>query len=226
MRKLILIISVLALSNGLMAQSMHYPLADEKLMHYGGMLGVNIPSYILRPESIYSPSMGYGLVIGGYVDVRLSQHLNLRVSPNINFNYINIRQQSGDSCNVLVMPIALPVHLKWSAERKMNYRPYVVVGGGVSYDMNTIDEEKKKVLTKKFNYFVEGGFGCDFYTKWCRCSPELKYQLGFNDMLAPKNEDGSWGEDWMPDNNDFSYMNTLNKMLYHQVSLVIHFGSL
>lgn len=226
MRKLILIISILALSNSLMAQKMHHPLSDSQLMHYGGFIGVNIPSYIIQPETFYTPTVGYGLAIGGYVDVRLAEHLNLRLSPSINFNNMNVRKVSNDSINVLIMPISVPLHLKWSAERKMNYRPYVVVGGGISYDFNTIDEDTKKVLTKKFNYFVEGGFGCDFYTKWFRCSPELKYQIGFNNMLADKNKDGSWGNDWTPAENDFSYMNSLTKMLYHQVSLIINFGSL
>ena len=81
-------------------------------------------------------------------------------------------------------------------------------------------------MTKKLNYFVEGGFGCDFYNKWFRCSPEIKYQLGFNNMIAPKNEEDNWGDNWSPAEDDKSYMEGIEKMLFHQVSLIIHFGSI
>jgi hypothetical protein len=81
-------------------------------------------------------------------------------------------------------------------------------------------------LTKKLNYFVEGGFGCDFYNKWFRCSPEIKYQLGFNNMIAPKNEGDNWGDNWSPAEDDKSYMEGIEKMIFHQVSLIIHFGSI
>ncbi|MBR2936720.1 MAG: PorT family protein [Paludibacteraceae bacterium] len=226
MRKILLIICVLCLSGNIWAQRTNHPLSDDKLMHYGGFLGVNIPSYSIRPENFYAPAVGYGLTLGGYVDVRLAKYLNLRLCPSINFNTINIKQLDKDSVNMLVMPFAVPLQLKWSAERKVNYRPFVMVGGGVSFDFNTVDEDKKKILTKKLNYFVEGGFGCDFYTKWFRCSPEIKYQLGFNNMLAEQNEDGSWGNNWTPAESDKSYMEGLEKLIYHQVSLIIHFGSL
>lgn len=209
-----------------MAQIINHPMSDDKLMHYGGFLGINIPSYIIQPDRFYAPTIGYGLAIGGYVDVRLASFLNLCVSPAINFNTLNVKQSQRDSVNMLIMPISLPVHLKWSADRKDNYRPFVVIGGGISFDLNTINEDNKKILTKKLNYFVEGGFGCDFYNKWFRCSPEIKYQLGFNNMIAPKNEEGNWGENWSPAEDDKSYMEGIEKMLFHQVSLIIHFGSI
>ena len=232
MRKLLLIISIVLLNCTLVAQKMNHPLSDDKLMHYGGFVGMNFPSYIIDFDDnlvdIIQPHIGYGLIIGGYVDVRLSKHLNLKLSPSINFNTTNIQKiQHTDTSKteLLTMPISIPLQLKWSAERETNYRPFVIVGGGVSFDMNNPDEEKK-IYTKTINYFVEGGFGCDFYTKWFRCSPEIKYQIGFNDMLLPEEKWGNEGYGWTPPENDYTYINSIKSLLFHQISLIINFGSL
>lgn len=238
MKRLLLIINIVLLSCNLMAQTMNHPLSDDKLMHYGGFVGVNFPSYIIdfdeSKADVIQPKIGYGLVIGGYVDVRLCRYLNLKLSPSINFNTANIQkiqqiqktqQTDTNQTELLTMPISIPLELKWSAEREKNYRPFVIVGGGVSFDMNHTDEGKK-IFTKAINYFVEGGFGCDFYTKWFRCSPEIKYQIGFNDMCMPKDEWGNEGYGWAPDDNDYSYIDSIERLLFHQISLIINFGSL
>ena len=35
------------------------------------------------------------------------------------------------------------------------------------------------------DYFVEFGGGCTIYLKYFRLSPEIKYSLGFNNVLEP-----------------------------------------
>lgn len=229
MRKVLLIIGLMMACCSMHAadRKENHPYSDDNVMHYGGFIGVNLPSYIVRPQEMFTtPHVGYGLTIGGYVDVRMGKYLNLRVSPSYNANFLNIRRIGVDSINSLVMPFAIPLHIKWSAKRIGNYKPYLIGGGGVSFDFNAFDEEKKELLTKKMNYFAEVGLGCDFFSKWFRCSPELRYQFGFNNMLMPQNEDGTWGDNgWKPSKNE-AYMQNLEQMLYHQVSIVFNFGSL
>lgn len=224
MRKVLLIIALAACCSMFAQTKEHHPYSDDKLLHYGGFIGVNLPSYIAQPDNFYTPKIGYGLAIGGFVDVRMGKYLNLRVSPSYNANYINIKEGTDnstgvkankkDSINTLAMPFSIPLHIKWSAKRIGNYRPYLLGGGGVSFDFNTFDEEEKDILTKKMNYFAEIGLGCDFYTKWFRCSPEIKYQLGFNNMLSKKHA------------TDGKHMHELEKLTYHQISIVFNFGSL
>ena len=72
---------------------------------------------------------------------------------------------------------------RWSAEREVNYRPYVIAGGGISYDV--MRDKDKVILPKPFDCFVEVGFGCDFYFRWCKCCPEIRYRIGFLDVLTP-----------------------------------------
>ena len=227
MKKYLLIISALLLSWSTMAQKENHPFSDDKLLHFGGFIGVNFPSYIIEsPNDIISvPNVGYGLSIGGYVDLRLCRYLTIQVNPSINFNTITLQHDTTSTTEQLTMPISIPLHLKWAAERETNYRPYIIVGGGVSFDMNNPDENKK-VYTKTTNYFVDGGFGCDCYTKWFRCSPEIKYQIGFNNMVLPEEKWGENGHGWVPPENDYQYMDNIGRMLYHQISLIINFGSL
>ena len=230
MRKVLLIIGLLVAFSGVYAQKkMLHVLSDDKLMHYGGFIGVNMPSYLIQPENIYSPSVGGGVSIGGYVDLRMCKYLNLRFCPSYNANFITVQAIRPDTIHntqTMVMPISLPLYIKWSAKRKWNYCPYVLGGGGVSFDISAKSKANKNILTKNFDYFAVVGLGCDFYNKWFRCSPEIKYQFGFNNLLAEDNKDGTWGKDgWSPHNEKY-YMQTLKELGYHQISIVFNFGSL
>lgn len=227
MRKILFILGLALACSNMHAQKMLHTLSDDQLLHYGGFIGFNIPSYIVQPEEIYTPKVGFGVKIGGYVDLRVSKHLNLRVCPAFNANFINLQTITSDTIieQLQVMPIEIPLYLKWSAERKGNYRPYVLGGGGLSCDISAFGEEESNILVNRIDYFAALGLGCDFYTEWFRCCPEIRYQIGFNNMLAEKNGD-SWGKNgWTPHENPI-FMQKLEKLIYHQVSIVFNFGSL
>jgi hypothetical protein len=77
----------------------------------------------------------------------------------------------------------LPIYLKYSSERKGNFRPYLIWGGGISIDLGTNTEDP--VLLKPVDYYTEFGVGCDIYFSFFKLCPELKYSVGFNDMFVP-----------------------------------------
>lgn len=138
-----------------------------------------------------------GFSVGFIADVRLCRYLNLRLIPQLHFSdreftykYETIDDQGnrveGDETfksTLLGIPIAIPIELKWSAERYGNYRPYCTIGGGVSY--NCLEDRKKPLIPKRLDYFMEIGAGCDFYFSWFKFCPQIKYQLGFAN-LAPE----------------------------------------
>jgi hypothetical protein len=215
MRKILFILGLALACSNMHAQKILHPLSDDKLMHYGGFIGVNLPSYIVRPETVYSPTLGFGVTFGGYVDVKLSRYLNFRLCPNYNINFVSINTKSDtDIYRAKFMPISIPAYLKWSAERKGNYKPYLLAGGGFSVDAEAFKkEEKKNIFTKKMIYFAEIGLGCDYYTNWFRGAPEIKYQISLNNIVDPMNS--AEGK-----------IKNISKLHYHQISLIFNFGSL
>ena len=166
---------------------MNRPYVDDKLFHFGFQLGVNFSSFIiqdselplafdpLHPEQtdIYHARVS-GVLPGFHVafigDLRLCKFLNLRFCPGMQFSSrtISYRTESGNpvrtvdgkygsSIDVLAIPVYMPLYLKWSAQREGNYRPYVIAGGGVSFNVSR--DRDKPVLMNLMDYFCEVASG-------------------------------------------------------------------
>lgn len=206
------------------------PYIDDKTVHFGFSLGLNFmhftvdESLLSLDDEIYHArvkDMMPGFSVGFITDVRLSRHLNFRCTPTLHFGMrtLTYKTESGSVGNlktdVLSLPISVPIYLKWSAEREVNYRPYLIAGGGVSFDFGT--DKKRPILQKGFDYFVEVGFGCDFYFPWFKLCPQLTYSIGFNNVLTPVSQRPE-----LPIQDAF-YTNALNKLLNRQLTLTFNF---
>lgn len=206
------------------------PYIDDKLVHFGFSLGVNFmhftPTETLQPldGEIYHArvaSMMPGFSVGFITDLRLSRHLNLRCTPTLHFGMrtLSYKTESGSVKNlqtdVLSLPISIPLYLKWSAEREVNYRPYLIAGGGVSFDFG--GDKNRPILQKPFDYFVEVGFGCDLYFQWFKLCPQLTYSIGFNNILTPAD-----GRTELPVQDEF-YTRALSRLLSRQLTLTFNF---
>lgn len=212
------------------AMAQNRPYIDDKTVHFGFSLGMNFMHYsvaeslVPQDEEIYHArvsSMLPGFSVGFITDVRLSRHLNFRCTPTLHFGMRTITYKTGSGSvnnlktDVLSLPISVPIYLKWSAEREVNYRPYLLAGGGVSFDFGT--DKKRPILQKPFDYFVEVGFGCDFYLPWFKLCPQLTYSIGFNNVLTPADKRAE-----LPVQDTF-YANALNKLLNRQITLTFNF---
>lgn len=183
------------------------PYVDEKRVHFGFSLGMNLMSFGVTDSEeeingeVYHARVSNlmpGFSVGFITDVRLSRHLNLRCTPALHFgsrtlSYIAESGHevhgsfgNGDKTDMLSMPISVPLYLKWSAEREGNYRPYLIGGGGVSYNVSR--DPERPVYLKGLDYFVEVGFGTDLYLEWFKLCPEIKCQIGFANILTPLEE--------------------------------------
>lgn len=166
------------------------PYVDDKLIHFGFSLGFNAMDFGVTPasDSINArvSTLKPGFSVGIISDLRISRYLNLRFTPTLHFGerQLNYYPKSGlDSTNITSIPITLPIYLKYSSERKGNYRPYLICGGGLAIDLAT--NKENPVLLKPFNFFTEFGVGCDIYFSFFKLSPELKYSIGINDVFVP-----------------------------------------
>ena len=203
------------------------PYVDDNIKHIVYFLGIDFPAYGIQPFSAENdnlvPAVGWGLTIGLGVDYRLGRYFNLRFIPSVSFESRNIVGRTKDADGNIYgegiftkddsgkelermnkklpigsTPISLPVHVKWSAERDENFRPYVVAGAGISLDLWA----KKKIPfmpfhPHMFDVFADVGFGCDFYFPWFKLCPELRYRIGFMNMNTSEKYHESIG-DWKP----------------------------
>lgn len=207
------------------------PYVDDKLLHFGFSIGINFMDYGTRgaleaPDgveyAVRTKNMLPGFSVGLVSDLRLCRYLNLRFCPAFHFGQktltyhpINQENMTNKRTEVLSLPLTVPLYLKWSAEREMNYRPYLIGGGGISFDFGP--DKKRPILQRRLDYFVEVGFGVDFYFSWFKLCPQLTYSIGFNNVLVPVAE--------RPDvpKTDQWYTNALDKLISHQINLTFNF---
>lgn len=223
------------MTSGVAKAQMNNPYVDDKRVHFGFSLGLNLMSYgitdseqIIDGELYHARVSGLmpGFQVGFIADVKLCRNLNLRFTPGLEFSSRTITYTTesghqvkspnfGSKIDLLSIPITIPVYLKYSAHREKNYRPYVIVGGGASYNVSR--DKEKPVLTKPWDYFVAVGAGVDLYFRWFKFCPEIKYQIGFADLLTPVDQRPE-----LPVQDQF-YTNALKRITSRMLTITFNF---
>lgn len=169
-----------------------------------------------------------GFSVGFIMDLRLCQYLNLRFTPTLHFSNRTIAYQShsgrpvkgspghGSTAEVLSLPIDIPLYLKFSAKREKNYRPYVLAGGGFSYNVSR--DKEKVIMLNAPDWFVGIGFGVDIYLPWFKLAPEIRYQIGFQDAL-----DHNVNKREGLQKPDFFYTESISRLSNHMVTISFNF---
>lgn len=219
------------------------PYVDDKLFHFGFQLGLNFASFgvtdseipianpITGKTEIYHArvsSLLPGFHVGFISDLRLCKYLDLRFCPGMQFSSRSLTYKTesgnpvegtpgkyGKNIDVLAMPVYLPLYLKWSASREGNYRPYLIGGGGFSFNVSR--DREKPVLLNLMDYFCEVGFGVDLYFRWFKFCPEITYRIGFANQLAPS----SGRNELSP--QDIFYTDAISRLTSHCVCLTFNF---
>lgn len=234
--KKLFVILLIALSSLSAKAQMNNPYVDDKIVHFGFSLGMNFMSYgvqeseeVINGEVYHArvSSMMPGFSVGFITDLRMTRHLSLRFTPALHFGQRTLSYKTesgaevrgsegnGNRAEVLSLPLDVPLYIKWSAEREKNYRPYVIVGGGVSFDFG--GQKERVIYQKNFDYFAAVGFGCDFYFRWFKLCPEIKYHLGFNNVLTPVEARPQMSE------MDAFYTNALSSLRNQMISITFNF---
>ena len=182
-------------------------------------------------------SPGYGIRIGGIFDLRLCKYLNLRCTPGFEWLTRTIEYKSASGkysiagttkknfVDVASFSVDIPLFLKFSAERAANFRPYVIAGGGVSFNINY--DKKAYILLDKMDAFCQVGFGCDLYFRWFKLCPELTYRIGFLNQLAPLSAHITNNKNTEADLRTISevrpYVNSIDRMINQSICLTFNF---
>ena len=139
-----------------------------------------------------------GFDINAIIDYRIKQQWNLRALPGISFGERHL-EFFDDNTNELLHTmkmssnyIELPIHLKFSAKRHSNMRPYVFAGVNGRYNLSGGSDIKGSVFfgINNVEAFGEFGFGFEFYLVYFKFSIEAKFSTGVANVLTKGATDG------------------------------------
>ena len=163
------------------------PYVDDKPLHFGYALGLNFMDFAVVPADINKDvsvtAVAPGFSVGAISDLRLNRYFNLRFTPTLMLSQRTLNYKNYDPAQILSVPLYLPMYIKYSSERKDNYRPYVLAGGGLWMDWGR--NKERAVLLNPFDALVEAGVGCDLYFPFFKLSPVLKFAVGVSNVITP-----------------------------------------
>jgi hypothetical protein len=133
-----------------------------------------------------------GFSVGVTADMRLSNHLNLRLSPTMHFGAKHLTLHNLTQLSPEGIPheehqdmkntyISIPLDLKFSAQRWNNYRPYLIAG--INQMINLTGKDQEYIRLKKSDTMIEIGMGCDLYLPFFKLIPEIKFCYSLIDAL-------------------------------------------
>jgi hypothetical protein len=209
---LVLVLLALILGSPLYAQVarvQNKPGYDYKWIHFGFMVGINTMDFrFTRPPEgsttpylfadISSPSPGFQVSIVS--DLRLGDRFSLRFLPGITFGarevsfYEKISETQSELIKRTIVEsnyLDFPLLLKYKSWRVNNYRPYLVGGFSVRYDMarKPYEPDFNPIQLNRLDFFLELGFGIDFFLQYFKFAPEIKVSAGFMDVQKAGNTD-------------------------------------
>ncbi len=204
-RAKIILFGFLLMAHAMHAQSFKWarrnnPNYDDRRLTYGFLIGLHTTAYQIEySDSIVSPTdtvhsvIPYwrpGFSLGFIVNYRLSEFLDLRLTPEVAFyehklryNYINgIFEEE----LVETTMVEFPLLLKYKSMRRGNIRMYMIGGvkpGIEASGKKEIQNSTKSLEVKNFNLNLEAGIGFDLYFPLFKFSPEIRFSKGVIDVL-------------------------------------------
>ena len=185
------------------------PYIDLRPMHFGIHVGMNLQDIEfvnMGPQTVTlddgtvmqqtivmdADRWNAGFSVGVLADLRLSDHLNLRITPTMHFGAKHLtfhnltdldpegfpHEETQDMKNTY---ISFPVDVKFSAQRWNNYRPYLIAG--VNPMINLTGKDQDFIQLKRMDTFLEVGLGCDLYLPFFKLIPELKFCYSLTNAL-------------------------------------------
>jgi hypothetical protein len=157
--------------------------------------------------------------VGILGELFLTKHLALRLIPTMHFGtknvtFRNAKNNERQYQSIKSTYISLPLDLKFSAERFNNYRPYAMIGVNPMVDLTV--KKQKQLLLKRFDCYLEVGFGCDFYSPWFKFIPEVKFCYGLMNIIDKDRSD-------VTDNSQLIFTQSVDKGRSKMIVLTFYF---
>ncbi|PYF72532.1 type IX secretion/gliding motility protein PorT/SprT [Pedobacter nutrimenti] len=169
-----------------------------------------------------SPGFGIGFVVNS----RISDHVDVRLTPSLVFNdrLLQYTYQTPvpqfayefKEQKVQATMVDIPLGIKLKSDRRNNFRAYLI--GNIKYSMDISSAKKtndeanaaieKLLKNQKSFWSYETGIGFDLYFEYFKMSPEIKYSSSFNSILKQ-------------DHN--AYSSPLDKLMLRHVTFSLYF---
>lgn len=181
---------------------------DDKPLHFGFSLGVNLMDFDITPSQTYLEQDGYfpevsvlnpGINIQTVINLRPAKYIDLRFLPGVSFgqrsvhyydykdNTEPINEEIGEIQRLQSSFLEFPLLAKLKGDRLNNVRPYVIGGLNYRYDLAGKKEypesENIYLRLKRSDLYYEAGAGLDFYLPFFKLSVEIKTSRGLRDVL-------------------------------------------
>jgi len=189
------------------------PQFDDRFVHYGYFVGVNNYFFDFNydldyyrtdflPDIEVTPSTGF--TIGLIGDMRINQFMNLRLEPGLYYTQRDLLYPDTEGFEtendrfreIKSTYIHLPLLLKINALRINNFRPFLLAGASVDFNLssnkkNTDDNFSNvfRVENQTLNYEI--GIGFDFYLFYFKFSPSIRGIFSLENELIPDNTPNS-----------------------------------
>lgn len=185
------------------------PYIDLRPLHFGILVGFNAQDIemenagpqlftredgteVMRSVVCDASKWNPGISVGVVADMRLSNHLNLRVTPTMHFGSKHLTFRDLDNVNENGVArtetqelkntyLSIPLDMKFSSKRCNNYRPYIMAG--INPMINLTSKDQDIIQLKRFDTMIEVGFGCDLYLPFFKLIPELKFCYSLTNSL-------------------------------------------
>jgi hypothetical protein len=182
------------------------PRYDERKISYGFIIGLHSSSYQVKYSdqfvttdpatqldtlhSVMAPSSP-GFSLGGLVNLRLFDELDLRIMPKAGFydHKLIYQYTDGQSQDQLIETALMefPVALKYKSMRRGNIRMYMVGGLTPSFELsgkNDVESNTANLSVKKNDLTIDAGVGLDLYFPLFKFSPELRFSKGLFNVIG------------------------------------------
>lgn len=177
---------------------------DKQRLRFGFFLGLNMYDFKIdkvkeEQDIIVDSQMGFN--VGLIANLRLTEHLDLRFEPGLQYGQRNLRFPNiNDPVDALrevkSTYLHFPLLLKMSATRVGNIKPFLLAGVStdlnLSSNANSLDDNSSnrfRMLKNTNNY--ELGAGIDIYFEYFKFSPSIRGVFGINNELIPDKDPNS-----------------------------------
>ncbi len=191
----------------------NYRKFDERLIHFGFMLGANTSNFnlILKPnvyENYGLKSVTVSASAGGQVGIVSTMKLGtpvvrLRLLPTLSFQERVLKYQyenpdpdaTTDFFNeerINSTNIDIPLMFQFRTLRVNNFAAYALVGAQYSVDLQSQEEASQDYLDpfikiKKHDFQGQVGAGVEFFAPYFKFGMEIKYSHGLINSFVPEN---------------------------------------
>lgn len=177
------------------------PNYDNRKITYGFLIGLHTTAYQIKySDSIVSKSLDTlhsivpewrpGFSLGFIVNYRLTEFVDIRITPEVAFYEHKLRYRYTDNTEaedlVETTMVELPFLVKYKSARRGNIRAYMIGGFKPGIEASGKKQEQnlsKGLEVKNVNLSIEAGLGFDLYFPLFKFSPEIRFSRGMVDVL-------------------------------------------